>query len=295
MKRILLTGGSGFIGQNIIDYYKESSEFEIIAPSSKELNCIDEKEVEDYLSSVYFDIVLNFAVYGDGIDKTKDGTKILEYNLRMYYNFAKCSHLYGKMFYAGSGAEYDKRYSICTVSENDIGKSIPSDQYGLMKYIVGRDIEHSNNIYNLRLFGIFGKYEYWPVKFISNICCKAIKGLPLTVRRNVYFDYLWIEDFLRILDEMMKKERLQYHTYNVVSGNKIDLLSLCNLVKEYSGTNEKIIVCDEGIGNEYTASNERLLSEFPNIKITSIEDSVKKLYQWYVDHSEIIDIYKLLY
>ena len=135
MKKVLLTGGSGFIGKNIIEYFSNSEKYEIIAPTSRELNIIDEEAVTEYLSKQYFDIVLNFAVYGDGIDKSKDGTKMLEYNLRMFLNFEKNSHLYGKMYYAGSGAEYDKRYDICSVTEEEEGCRIPVDLFSFLNSV----------------------------------------------------------------------------------------------------------------------------------------------------------------
>lgn len=198
--KILITGGSGFVGRNVKEFLeRNNSGYKVLAPSSKELNCLNETEVTQYLKKHKFDYVLHFASYGNSVDKSKDAARILDYNLRIFLNFAKNNLLYGKMYYTGSGAEYDKRYDICSVTEMEVGKTIPVDPYGLMKYTVGQMIEKSTNIYNFRLFGIFGKYEYYPVKFISNICCKAIKGLPLTMRQNVYFDYLWINDFCRML------------------------------------------------------------------------------------------------
>ena len=117
-KKILITGGSGFIGRNACEYLVKKG-YTVLAPTSSELNCIDECAVKDYLTHNHIDIVLNFAVYGDGEDKSKDGTKILDYNLRMYYNFAKYNGLYDRMFYAGSGAEYDKRFPIVDVTEDE--------------------------------------------------------------------------------------------------------------------------------------------------------------------------------
>ncbi|MBQ9277750.1 MAG: NAD-dependent epimerase/dehydratase family protein [Lachnospiraceae bacterium] len=295
-KKVLITGGSGFIGRNVFEHLKDNPQFEVMAPDSKELNCIEENEVKDYLKKNNFDLVLNFAVYGDGIDKSKDGTKILDYNLRMYYNFARYSDMYGKMIYAGSGAEYDKRFPIIDVKEEDLkDRWMPSDQYGLMKRIVGEHIEASDNIYNFRLFGIFGKYEYYPLKFISNVCCKSIFDLPLSIRQDVYFDYLWIDDFLSILDRFLEIDVPKYHTYNVCHGEKILLSDICKTVNKISNKDNRIIICKEGLANEYTGSSNRIVKELQGFDFTGYYDSIEQLYKWYYDNKNEIEIYKLLY
>ena len=293
--KILITGGSGFVGRNVKEYFEKSG-YDVYAPSSKDLNCIDEQSVKEHLEATYYDVILHFAVYGDGIDKSKDGTKTLEYNLRIFTNFANCSALYGKMIYTGSGAEYDKRFPIKMVGEEDIiSSSIPVDQYGLMKYVINQIIEKSNNIYNLRLFGIFGKYEYWKTKYISNLCCKSLKGLPLTMRKNCYFDYLYIDDFCRMLEAFLKIEAPKYHVYNAVRGERIDLYSIAKIVNEIADCKQEIIVCQEGYANEYTANNDRMLQEIPGFEFTDMKVAVHELYLWYKEHQEEIDIYSLIY
>lgn len=295
VKKILLTGGTGFVGRNVKEYL-EQKDYMVYAPSSCQLDCLDENAVKEHLWQNYYDVILHFAVYGDGIDKTKDGKKVLEYNLRIFTNFAKCSDLFGKMIYTGSGAEYDKRYPIQMVKEEDLAKRmIPTDQYGLMKYVANQMIEKSDNIYNLRLFGIFGKYEYWKTKFISNLCCKSLKGLPLSIRKNCYFDYLWIDDFCRMLEKFMRLEKPQYHVYNAVRGERVDLLSLAKIVNEIADTKQEIIVCQEGYANEYTANNDRICKELPDLKFTDIKESVSALYTWYRMHQNEIDVYSLIY
>lgn len=294
MKKVLLTGGSGFIGRHIIECFRNSDKYQIIAPTSRELNIIDEEMVTSYLQNQYFDIVLNFAVYGDGVDKTKDGTKILEYNLRMFLNFEKNSHLYGKMYYAGSGAEYDKRYDIVEASEDDEGNHIPIDQYGLMRYTIDRLIRKSSNIYDLKIFGIFGIYEPWQRRFISNCCCKAVKNLPLTIRQNLYFDYIYVKDFCRILERLMDIEPRE-HSINVVRGEKIDLYSLAKIVLEVSGKALPIYICEKGMGKEYTADNSRLIQEIGNFEYTDIKGAITEMYRWYRQNEKDIDMLKLLY
>lgn len=293
--KILITGASGFVGRNVKEFLQSNDMgYEIYAPTSRELNCIDEEEVTAYLKEYSFDYILHFAVYGDGIDKSKDGTKSLEYNMRMFLNFYKNAHLYGKMYYTGSGAEYDKRYDIASVTEAKLGEHIPVDHYGLMKYTIGQMIEKSDNIYNFRLFGIFGKYEYYPVKFISNVCCKAIKGLPLSMRQNVYFDYLWVEDFGRIIQFFLHHEP-HWHTYNAVSGQRVSLMQICNEVLRISGKSLPVYVCKEGLAREYTASNERLMAEIEEFKYTPVEVAIQTLYDWYEEQEQDIELYKLLY
>lgn len=293
--KILITGASGFVGKNVKEFLL-SKGYDIVFPNSKELDCLDEKSVREHLEVNHYDIVLHFAVYGDGIDKTKDGTKVLDYNLRMFWNFANYSYLYGKMIYTGSGAEYDKRYPIKYVTEEDLkDHSLPIDNYGLMKYTVNSIIENSTNIYNLRLFGIFGKYEFWKTKYISNLCCKSIKNLPLTMRKNCYFDYLWIDDFCVMLEKFMLLDKPNHKTYNAVSGRRIDLYTIAEIVKKVSGKENEIIVCQQGYANEYTASNQRILEEIPDMVFTDIEEAIKKLYKWYEDNQEKIDIYSLIY
>lgn len=293
--KILLTGGSGFVGRNVKEYLQQR-EYDVYAPTSSQLDCLDEAGVKDHLQTHHYDIILHFAVYGDKGDHVKDAAKVLEYNLRIFGNFAKFSNLYGKMIYTGSGAEYDKRFPIQMATEADLQtRTLPTDQYGLMKYIVNQAIEHSNNIYNLRLFGIFGRYEDWKTKYISNLCCKSLKGLPLSLRQNCYFDYLWIDDFCRMLEEFMMLEHPKYHVYNAVRGEKIDLLSLAHIVNEVADDKREIFVCREGYANEYTANNDRMIQELPDISFTDIKVSVSQLYEWYRKNLQEIDTYSLIY
>lgn len=293
--KILLTGGSGFVGRNVKEYLLAKG-YDVYAPTSRELDCINEEKVAEYLQKEHYDVVLHFAVYGDKIGSNNDGNKILEYNLKIFQNFYRYSDLYGKMIYTGSGAEYDKRSPIQSVTEEEISKHrIPVDQYGLMKYIANQLIERSDNIYNLRLFGIFGRYEDWRTKYISNLCCKALKGLPLSLRRDCYFDYLWIDDFCRMLEMFLQLDHPQYHVYNAVSGVRVSLYELARLVNEVADEQRDIIVCNEGWANEYTANNDRICRELPEWELTDMRAAVAELYGWYKEHIDIVDIYSLIY
>lgn len=293
-KKVLIAASTGFIGKNLYEYLEKKQDIELYTLNSKDFDFTEEEKVKSFFEKNWFDVVLMCANYGDGRNKNNDVNKVLEYNMRVVLNFEKCCGLFGKLLYFGSGAEYDKRYDISMVTEEDFGKSIPVDQYGMYKYIVNKIIETSDNMYNLRLFGVYGKYEDWKKKFISNVCCKAVKGIPITIRKNLYFDYLWIDDLCRIVEHFIYNE-CKFHAYNVVTGIPISLLEIAEIVKRISGKNIPIYVCEEGLGNEYTANNYRLLDELKDFKYTSIEESIKELYKWYLENENMIELYPLLY
>lgn len=64
--RVLLTGGTGMVGRNIIDHPK-SEKFQVIAPPSKILNLLDSSAVEHYISDVNPDVVIHAAGRVGGI------------------------------------------------------------------------------------------------------------------------------------------------------------------------------------------------------------------------------------
>lgn len=295
MKNVLILGGSGFLGRHIKEYIvKNNSMYEIDSPSSKELDLINEEEVTKYLKNKYYDIILHCAVHNPVNNKNRDKNKSLDYSLKMFFNFEKNQHLFGKMIYFGSGAEFDKRRDLRKVNEEKFGDSIPVDEYGFAKYIINKSIINSDNIYNLRLFGIYGKYENWTCKFISNICCKAIKGIPLTIRQNVFFDYLYIDDFLKILDYFLENTP-KYKDYNICTGKGVDLKTYAEIVRKISNKNLPIYIGKEGLAKEYTGNNSRLISEIGDFNYVSEEEAIKKLYTWYEENQEKIELLPLLY
>lgn len=295
MKKILLIGGSGYIGKNINEYLRSYPlKYQVYSPTSIELDVTDEARVKEVLEENYYDVVIHSAVHNSSTKIYKDNAQLLNYSLKMFYSFEKNYKLFGKMLYFGSGAEFNKEYDIKDVNEEMFGKSIPKDDYGFAKYIIAKQIENNTNIYNLRLFGVFGKYEHWKSKFISNACCKIIKGIPISIRQNVYFDYLWIDDLCKIVQWFINNKP-KYKTYNIATGKKIDLLTLAKKINKYCDKELPIYVCKDGLANEYTADNKKLLSEIKDFDFTNIDIAINDIYKWYKYNESEIDIYSLIY
>lgn len=283
--KILLTGSTGFIGRNLEQSLQDS--FVLEAPSSHELNLLDTGVVEDYLKNERFDIIIHCANMNN-TRKNITSYDSLDGNLRMFFNLERCRDYYGKMYYFGSGAEYDMRHYIPDMKEEYFDTYIPADAYGFSKYVMSKACDHSNNIYDLRLFGVYGKYEEWERRFISNAICRALAGKDITIQRNVYFDYLWVEDLCDIMHWFIKYEP-QYRHYNVCRGSKIDLYSLACIVKETLNLDCNIKVAEDGWKPEYTGNNTRLLNEIGDYHFTGFEESIHILCEFYKNNYDKID------
>ena len=79
--KILITGGSGFVGRNIARVL--DPDYDIYTPTSSQLDFTDSKEVEKYLQNKFFDGFINFSSGAD-FDKTKH-ININNHNLEKSY------------------------------------------------------------------------------------------------------------------------------------------------------------------------------------------------------------------
>ncbi|MDR0891844.1 MAG: NAD(P)-dependent oxidoreductase [Mediterranea sp.] len=287
MKTILLTGGSGFIGKNIQESYL-ASQYQIDAPSSRELNMADEESVRQYFDSHHPDVVIHAAVKPCHRN-AKDFNNLFYTNTRMYFNLERYADRYEKMLVIGSGAIYDSRCYRPKMREEEWTDHIPADEHGFCKYVCEKSIEHSRNIYDLRVFGIFGKYEDYAIRFISNALCKALFDLPITLRQDRKFDYLYVDDLMPILQWFIESSP-RHKAYNITPDHSISLHELALMVRQIADKPDlPIQVAQPGMGLEYSGDNQRLREENAGLSFTPIRESVTYLYNWYKERKELLD------
>lgn len=287
---ILLTGSSGFIGKKILESF--TGRYTMFAPTSRELDLTDEQEVTKFFANKYIDIVIHSALR-PGHRNAQDTSNQLYINTRMFFNLLRNADCFGKMIFIGSGAVYDIRYPISKVSEEYFDRHVPADEHGFSKYIIAKHLQGLKNIVELRIFGIFGEYEDYAIRFISNAICKTLFNLPITLRQNRKLDYLYINDLIPVLEYFIHN-RWRHTSYNVTPDCAVDLLSIANIVKARSGKDLPIIVGQKEIGLEYSGDNCRLKEEIVELTLTPIIEAIDHLYSWYEENIHLIDRKKLM-
>lgn len=292
--RVLITGGSGFIGRNLAEQL--ASRYEVLAPSSAELDLLNEQAVREYLSTHSFDVVVHAATTRSN-RRVAAPPDMLDRNCRMFFNLVRNlvpnQERFGKMIHFGSGAEYDRTKLPARVREDYFDTRVPADPYGFSKYICAKYIERSDRIVDLRLFGVFGPYEDYTVRFISNACCRALKDLPIMLRQDIVFDYLYIKDLVELTKWFIENDA-HHKTYNVCTGKPVALTELARVIARVSGRNPNVSVMAEGMGPEYSADNSRMLMEMGGYRFWDLEGAIRDLYAWYERH-ENIDVESLTF
>jgi len=277
MKKVLITGSSGFVGRNIFPYLAQK--YNVFALSRTDIDLMNQKEVERYLSNNEFDCVIHLANPSPGRYSMERQSEIVGDSMRLFLNFFSCRHLFGKMIYTGSGAEYNKLYDISCVKEEKCLDSIPYDGYGLAKYMMNQMALGSRNVYNLRVFGCYGPTDH-ESKFITHCIRSNFLNLPITIRKDCYFDYLHVNDLAQIITWAVETD-MKYHDYNACSGKKILLSEIAQVVNQIMGVNREINVIDkDGLENEYTGDNSRLIEESHICFRFPIEKGIKDLIEY---------------
>jgi UDP-glucose 4-epimerase len=288
--RILLTGGSGFIGRNLVEYLRRNHE--VLAPSRAELDVSDPGALDQWFSEHDVDVVVHGALR-PGHRNASDTTGQLWTNLRMFFGLMRNAHRFGRLVFLSSGAVYDIARPQSRVAEGELGLSLPADEHGLSKYVIAQYLDQVHrsgaaDAVELRLFGVFGKHEDYTIRFVSNAICKVLFDLPITLRQNRTFSYLYVDDLGPIVDRFLTGRHAEA-SYNVVPDWTDDLYDLAERVKARSGKDLPIVVGSPGNGLPYCAANDRLRREVPDVTFTPVDAAVDALYDWYSTNLAMID------
>ncbi len=272
--KILITGGSGFIGKAFIKQYRKT--FDIVAPTHAQMDLTDARAIDALFAKHKFDAVLHLAGTSE-----RGGRAIEADNLIMFKNIQYMSIFHGvkKLIIVGEGAETDRRLPIVDFSEDMLGAAIPTDGYGVARYLISVLAAKDKITTNLRVFDIYG--EGGNNTAINKIVAAAAKGRKqIKVERDRTVSGIYVDDAIKIIAAFLRGNYPK-GDYNLVSGEKISYLDIAKQVKRMAkrdGFDPVIKLGSTERDLEYTAVNNKLESVLP-FKYTTFKSGVKKLYE----------------
>ena len=269
-KRILVTGGAGFIGSNLCEALLKkdnkvvcldnfaTGKRENIKEFLEDPNFIliegDIRKLEDCLKATKgVDYVLHQAALGSVPRSIKDPITSNDVNVSGFLNMLVASRDNGvqRFVYAASSSTYGDSESMPKV-EDIIGK--PLSPYAITKYVNELYADIFSKTYGLetiglRYFNVFGRKQdpngaYAAVipKFISQL----MKGEPPVINGdgNYSRDFTYIDNVIQanLLSLVTTNEKAINNVYNVAFGDRNTLNDLMGYLKKYlSAFDSKIL------------------------------------------------------
>ncbi|MFH1778085.1 MAG: dTDP-glucose 4,6-dehydratase [Candidatus Omnitrophota bacterium] len=311
-KKVLITGGAGFIGSNFIRYILNKNPFTKIINLDKLTYCGNLNNLKDLCQHKNYKFVKGDICNTTLVDKTVKGCKVI-------INFAAQTHVdrsiknaaeFIKTNVQGTHVllEAAKRHKLdlfVQISTDEVYGSIlngkfceasllnPSSPYSASKASADLLCVSYYKTYKLpviitRSSNNFGPYQY-PEKIIPLFITNAIEGKRLPV----YGDGLNIRDWIYVLDncaaiELAAQKGKIGEIYNIGGSNELNNLQLTKMVLSRMGKSEKLIK----FVTDRPAHDRRYALDITKIKSlgwqsnydfnTAISDTI----QWYINNKQ---------
>lgn len=258
-KKILITGGAGFIGANFAYKFldlgynvnliekKETNLWRIEKIKEKiKINYLDIRnydELEPFIKKLNPEIILHFATYGAYQAKQQDVKKTIDTNLLGTVNLINaCSKIKFKCFInTGTNSEYGIKDK--PMKEDDLLE--PDNLYGITKAAATMYCQYIAKkldlpIVTMRPFAVYGYFEEKErlVPTVIKSCLTNTKlklSSPSSVR-----DFIFIEDIISAYLVVIKNiQKIKGEIFNIGTGKQNTIEEVINLVKEITHSKVK--------------------------------------------------------
>lgn len=238
MKKILITGSTGFLASRFIN--KFNKKYNIIPITRNDLDINNENAVITLLTNHNADYVIHTAAIADTGICENDPDLSFQVNVKASLNIAKgCKISNSKLIYLSSEQLYNGNIECGPYSETCI--PVPNTVYGNHKLEAEKEIQNIlNDVVILRLTWLFGLPER-NRKVNSNILWNVVKAalkndplkLPIHEFRGMTYVYDILDAFPQILD-------LPSGIYNTGSENNLSTYDAACLILKKMGLEHKI-------------------------------------------------------
>ena len=305
MKTVLIIGGYGFLGMNIIKYIDDylKDVYRVIVfdkfPSNRSglvLNCIeksysgdfsDSMMVEKLFSENHIDLVihsLSTTVPSQSFNAKYDVESNLVPTIELLNSMAR----YGvkDIVYISSGGAIYGDSSIGKHKESE--DVFPISSYGVVKLAIEKYMMQYAELFGfrpliLRLSNPFGPFHYSKQQGVCNVALdSAITQKPFVVWGNgtAKKDYIFVTDFVKIMF-MLVGNGVHNQVINVGSGNLASVDDILKWVKQlvpsFSWTYGEASKYDVA---RFELDTEKLHGLIGNYDFVGIEEGLKRLFEW---------------
>jgi len=323
MKKVVVTGGYGFIGSNLIKYLLKKNYFVInidkLSYSANlynlknvktkkyvfvKANIGDKKKIISILNKHKPKIIFNLAAETH-VDRSIDGPKpFIDNNIYGVFNFLESIRFYSK--------KSKNKIKLIHVSTDEVYGDIvdkskradenyqykPSSPYAASKASADHLVKSYVRTYNFPAIISNCSNNYGPNQFPEKIIPKLIfnilnnKPLPIYGKGLNSREWIYVEDHCRALEVLSIKGKLG-ENYNIGSSEDLTNLELTKLIikiikKKLPNIIRKVkikFVKDRpGHDIRYALNSKKMQKKFKWLAITKINVGLSKTIDWYINN-----------
>lgn len=245
MKKILITGGSGFLGCRLAYYFKDK--YELLLPSHSELNVSREEAVREYMEKNLPDIVIHCAALSNTWYCEQHEEESHRVNVQGTVRIAKACKLIGaNLIFMSSDQVYNGTPKLGPLSEWEVLQ--PVNIYGKHKLEAEQRAQRNYpDSVGLRLTWMYDLPES-SLKLNSNILVNLRKSFKEgTSVKAATHEYRGVTNVWEVVMNMEKTFSLPGGIYNYGSGNTLNSYILHNEASRLLGLKDtdSLILPDE--------------------------------------------------
>lgn len=319
MKNLMVTGGAGFIGLNVLEYYAKKSEYKITvfddlsvgnydlmnnlvkklglslednySPSNNNVfffkgDIKNKKDIEAVMP--YQDYVVHLAGKTGVLPSVKNPEEDAMTNIFGTLNLLRSSVKNGirKFIFASSGATLGEQEP--PLDENGISR--PLSPYGASKlacegYCSAFFHSYKLSTVVLRFSSVYGKYSMNKKSLIANLIKNFISGKEITVNGdgNQTRDFLYAGDIPKLISQVLEKNFNDFEIFQLGTGEETSVNDIIMILKRL--TEDKLLVKfkeekDGEIKRNYT-SIKKYISYFGFSPEMELQEGVKETLGWF--------------
>lgn len=311
MRHVLVTGGAGFIGSNLIDRLLQQNDTFVTSLDNFDgvhSRLCKEHNISRFINFNNYRFIEGDICSSNDLEKIKNVSVIIHLagkagvrnsfnNEGSYYNsnvigtenlleYAKRNHI-KQFIYASSSSVYGLNQHMPWNEEEEL---LPTSPYAKTKMYgehLGRDYSARFGIrfISLRLFSVYGPSQRTDL-VISQFVNRISNQLPIFVYGDGSSkrDYTHVEDIVNGMMAAVDYKQSLYEEINLASNRAIELRNVIGLIEILCRKQAVVHYCPEQAGDLYVTRGDiskaaRLLNYKPTV---SLKDGLAKYYDWYM-------------
>jgi UDP-glucose 4-epimerase len=249
--KILITGGNGYIAKKVAEGLEEH---DVTLITRADLDLTDENACRLYFYNRSFNVIIHTAIEG-GSRLKEETEKVMENNLRMYYNLQKYTSRHTRFISFGSGAELGH----------------PTDYYGLSKHIIAKSMLAKPNCFNIRIYAVFD-YDELDTRFIKSNVTRYANKEDMVIHQNKFMDFFYMDDLISVIKYYIKEEN-PLKEFNCTYLESRTLLQIAEIINHLDKHRVGINALKDGLGEGYIGKWDGLV-----LPLVGLEQGIRNTY-----------------